>query len=288
MKSASFKWLGAESPEEAVSALAELGEGAKILAGGQSLLPMMNLRLVQPEVLIDLGGAGMTGISAVKPLEIGAMTTQTEALYSPGVLERAPLLARALADVSHHALRNRGTVGGSVVHADPSAELPAALVALEAELVVVGPSGRRTIHADDFFVSHFTTVLEEDEVLVKIRIGRPRASCFAFYEVCRRYGDYALAGMAATFDVDKDRIIESTRLVLFGVDARPLRATEAERALVGTRLGDPVAISNASEAAHATVNPTGNSQGSAEYRRRVTPIAVRRGLEEAARGVVNG
>jgi len=273
----------AGSPEEAVEALTEYGDSARPLAGGQSLLAMMSLRVAQPEILIDLGPAGLDAIAVGDGLEVGSMATQNAALFSSEVAERAPLITRALKDVSHHTLRNRGTIGGSVAHADPAAELPAVLLALDAELVVLGKDGARTVPADDFFVSHFATALADDELLTAIRFKRTKREEFAFHEIARRHGDFALAGMASSFELTESGEVADARIALFAVDARPMRVPDAEAAIRGRALGDADAIAEAGAAARAVVDPTGDIHGSASYRKRMTEVTVRRGLQDAAR-----
>lgn len=283
MKFAPFKYLVPESTDEAVEAVVDLGDDAKVLAGGQSLLTLMGLRVAQPEVLIDIGRAGLGGISAGEALEVGATTTQNQALRDPAVSDRAPLLARALQDVAHHTLRNRGTVGGSVAHADPAAELPAVLVALDGEVLARGPGGMRAIPADDFFISHFTTALAENELLTAIRMPGHGPDAWAFYEVARRHGDFAQAGVAASFSLDAADNIAASRIVLFAVDEKPLRIPAAEQVLVGRRLDDAELWAEAAEICAETIEPVGDLHGSPAHRRRLVRVAVRRALEGTVR-----
>jgi carbon-monoxide dehydrogenase medium subunit len=281
MKPAPFKYVAAESSDHAVGLLGDLGDQAKVLAGGQSLLAFMNFRMATPDVLIDIGRCGLAGISANGQLRIGATTTQSAALQSPAVRESAPLLARALGDVGHYALRNRGTIGGSVAHADPAAEIPAVLVALGGSVEVRGPTGDRTIAADDLFVSHYTTALAQDELLTVVRLPSRPPDAWAFYEIARRRGDFALAGVSAAFGLSGAGEIVDARVVLFGVDRRPVRATQAEGALLGRRLDDAAAVREAGQAAAAAVEPPGDLHGSTKYRKRLTDVAVRRALSSA-------
>jgi carbon-monoxide dehydrogenase medium subunit len=281
MKPAAFRYIRAHSVAEAVGALEEHGDAAKLLAGGQSLMTMMNLRLAQPEILIDIGSAGLSGISLDGALEIGAMTTQNAALKDAGVRRVAPLMARALEEVGHHTLRNRGTVGGSIAHADPAAELPAVMLALCGEMVVEGPAGVRTIGADDFFVTRFTTALEGDELVSKIRLPGVAPDAWAFHEIARRHGDFALAGMAAAFKLGSDRTITEARVALFSVADRPLRVAAVEKALVGRKLGDRDAAAEAGKAASRHVDPVGDIHGSTEFRKHLAGVVVRRGLATA-------
>lgn len=279
MKPAAFRYVAADSVEEAMAVLGEFGDDVKVLAGGQSLLTLMNLRVAQPEALLDIGRCGLGGITSNGTLEIGAMTTQNAALTSSVVAASAPLLVRALQDVGHHTLRNRGTVGGSIAHGDPAAEIPAAVLALGGEMVVQGPGGQRTIAAADFNISHYTTALADDELLLRVRLPIQRPDAWAFYEIARRHGDFALAGVAATFALTEAGEVDQARLVLFAVDERPVRATDAEQVLLGRRLDDRRAIEEAAEVAVAAVDPVPTLHGGTEFRRRLAGVAVRRALQ---------
>jgi carbon-monoxide dehydrogenase medium subunit len=261
--------------------LAELGDAAKVLAGGQSLLALMNLRVARPEVLVDLGGCGLSGIARDGCLEIGAMTTHTAASKSEAVRESAPLLEHALGYVGHHAIRNRGTIGGSVAHADPAAEVPAVLLALGGEVSVLGPGGGRTIDADELFVSFYTTALAEDEVLTAIRLPESAPDAWAFGELARRHGDFAIVGVAASFDLTPSGEVADARVAVFGAADRPVRVSEAEAVLHGRRLDDAAAVGDAAVAAREAVDPIGDIHGSKSYRKRVTEVVVRRALENA-------
>jgi carbon-monoxide dehydrogenase medium subunit len=271
MKAAPFAYLAAESVDEAAHALDEHGDAARVLAGGQSLLALMNLRLAQPETLVDIGRCGLAGITAAGKLEIGAMTTQSDALASPDVRRHCPLLARALADVSHQAIRNQGTIGGSIAHADPAAEIPAVLVAAGGEVRARSVRGDRTIPADELFVSHYETALADDEVLTAVSFPSAAGRTWAFHEIARRRGDFALAGVAATFGLDAAGSVTEARIALFGVGDRPVRATGAEEALLGRRLAGEDVIEAAAEAAAEAVESGG-------YRRVLIGVATRRAL----------
>lgn len=279
MKPAPFKYVRAESQDAAVAALGEYGDSAKVLAGGQSLLTLMNLRVAQPECLVDIGPAGLDGIVSRDLLEIGATTTQTAALRSDVIATSVPLLQRALRDVGHHTLRNRGTVGGSIAHADPAAELPAVLVALGGEVVAVSARETRIIDADEFFLSHFTTALREDELLTTVRISLG-ADTWAFHEIARRHGDFALAGVAATFERGSDGMVSAARVVFFSVGERPTRLPEVEAALVAHRIGDPAATEDAARLAAEAVEPVGDLHGSTALRKRLTGVALKRAIAD--------
>ncbi len=238
MKPRSFDYVRVKSLPESVAALARHGADARIIAGGQSLVPLLNMRMASPAILIDIGAlAELRGISLEKGwLRIGALVRQAEAERSPEIAKYAPLFAKALPHIGHFAIRNRGTIGGSIALADPAAELPACLLALGGEVEIAGAKGSRTVKADDFFKDLYETALGPGDVLTAIRI--PAASKdmrFAFRELARRHGDFAMAGLAAFFDG------KSARVAFFGVGSTPLRAKKAEAALAKGSLDDAVA-----------------------------------------------
>jgi carbon-monoxide dehydrogenase medium subunit len=280
MKAAAFTYHAPYSLEDAVTLL-EADPDAKLLAGGQSLVPLLALRLTHPSALVDLGRiAGLAGIDVTDgALRIGAMTAQAAALRSPAVAEHAPLLHSALRQLGHLAIRNRGTVGGSVAHADPAAEIPAALVCLGAELLVRGPAGERRIAAGDFFLSPFQTALSPAEVLVRIDVPQ-RDGRWAFHELARRAGDYAMA-LAAVGAGTADGICTWASIVLGGVGGTPVRARQAEASLVGARL-EPEAIDRAADLAVAGLQPGGDVHATSSYRIHLVRVLVRRALREIA------
>ncbi|MGH7403398.1 MAG: FAD binding domain-containing protein, partial [Candidatus Rokuibacteriota bacterium] len=254
MKPARFRYARAGSLAEATALLAAAPGDTKLLAGGQSLVPMLNMRLVRPAVLVDLNGirelAGITP-TAEGGLRIGALTRHAELVASPAVIARAPLLAEAARHVGHAAIRNQGTLGGSVAHADPAAELPAALVALDARLQVTGPAGSRTIAAGEFFRGLMMTGLAPDEILTAVEVPAP-APGWGFAEIARRAGDFALAGVAVVVrGAGRPLTLPSpplggegeppVRIVGFGVGNRPLPLAGAERLLAGALLDADVA-----------------------------------------------
>ena len=283
MKPAPFDYVAAASVDEAVAALASADADAKVLAGGQSLIPMLAFRLGRPSLLVDLNR--IPELSYVRALDdgglaIGAMTRTHELEVSPLVAERWPLARDAAPLIGHRQIRNRGTVGGSIVHADPAAELPAVALATGATLVVQGRNGQRTIPAEEFFISVFTTALEADEVLTQIRVP-PLATGtgVAFVEVSRRQGDFALAGAAATITLDRECCVDA-RLVLIGVGATPLAIPVAE-ALHGTDVAVDEARA-AAEQALALVEPGSDMHASAGFRRSLATVVGRRALLAAA------
>jgi CO/xanthine dehydrogenase FAD-binding subunit len=285
LKPAPFKYAACETVDEVVSVLAEHGDEAKVLAGGQSLVPLMNLRLAAPSVLVDLNRvAALQNVTANGTIEIGAMTRQAEVERSAEIAARAPLVVEALRHVAFPAVRSRGTIGGSIAHADPAAELPAVLLALSGEVVARSASGSRTVSADELFRSYFTTALRADEVLTHVRI--PAAGDghrFGIQEVARKRNDFALAGAAVAAEVDPAGVCTVARVVLFGVSDRPVRAAGAEQALSGRNL-DPDTAAGAAEAVMGEIDPKGDAHASADYRREVAGVLVRRAVAQAASG----
>src|SRR5437879_5958620 len=235
MKPAPFDYVAPHSLDEAVAALANGGADAKLLAGGQSLIPLLNFRLARPSLLVDLNR--VAELAYVSPRErglaVGAMARQAAVERTDGLADLQPLLVEAIGYVGHVAIRSRGTIGGSLAHADPAAELPAVAVCLDAVLSVVGPRGRRAIPAEDFFVGYLTTSLEPDEILVEAWFPplRPHTGQ-AWVEFARRHGDFALAGVAVSLSME-DEIVRAARIVLTGVGGKPVRAHGAETLLVG-------------------------------------------------------
>ena len=296
MKPAPFRYARAGSLAEAITLLAAAPEDSKVLAGGQSLVPMMNMRLVRPAVVVDVNG--LRELSGIMPtpeggLRIGALTRHAELAASLLVIERAPLLAEAARHVGHAAIRNQGTLGGSVAHADPAAELPAALVALDARVRMTGPRGAREVAADAFFLGLLTTALEADEILTAIEVPAQPPG-WGFVELARRPGDFALAGVAAVVRVGHPLTLPSpprggegelrrrevVRLVGFGVGDRPLRLGGAERVLAGAPL-DAATAARAGAAAGPDCDPPSDVHGSADYRRHLATVLTERALLQA-------
>lgn len=291
MKPAPFRYARAGSLAEATALLAAEPGEAKLLAGGQSLVPLLNMRLARPAVLVDLNGVQeLRGITPSPDggLRIGALTRHAELAGSAAVRERAPLLAEAARHVGHAAIRNRGTLGGSVAHADPAAELPAALVALDARFRVTGPSGARVVAATAFFRGLLATALEADEILTEVFVPAAEPG-WGFVEIARRPGDFALAGVAAILRVARDAPsrCEQVRLVGFGVGDRPLRLAGAERLLTGLGL-EPGSAARAGAAAGADCDPPGDVHGSADYRRHLATVLTERALLQALPRLARG
>jgi CO/xanthine dehydrogenase FAD-binding subunit len=286
MKPAPFKYYAPTTVDEALSHLAEHGWEAKVLAGGQSLIPMMNFRLAQPSVLIDLNN--VAELFYIQPaqeggLRIGAMTRQRQVERDTLVAERAPMIHAAIPKIAYPQIRNRGTFGGSIAHADPSAELPAASVALGGRFRLRSKKrGERWAAADQFFVSLITTSLEPDELLVEVALPpMPPGSGWSFQEVSRRHHDFALVGVAAVVALDSKGQCEDCRLVYFSVGDGPVQAHRA-MALVQGQVPTPEAIRQAAETAgRLDVDPNSDINASAEYRRHLVQVLGQRALTEA-------
>jgi carbon-monoxide dehydrogenase medium subunit len=285
VKPAPFRYARPQNLADAVELLASADHDVKILAGGQSLVPMLNLRLVRPAVLIDLNG--VPGLDHITPspaggLSIGALVRHASLANSAAVIERAPLLAEAARHVGHAAIRHRGTLGGSLAHADPAAELPAALVALGAELVLHGRRGARTIQATEFFLGLMTTALAPDEILLDIRVP-PQGPGWGFAEVVRRTGDFALAGVVALVGraAGSSGRCESARLVGFGVGDRPLRFAAAEEILTSEGRDPSAALTQAAAAAADACDPPDDLHASAEYRRHLAAVLIEEAVGQA-------
>jgi aerobic carbon-monoxide dehydrogenase medium subunit len=274
---------------EALELLAEHQDEASVLAGGQSLIPLLALRLAQPAVLIDINGvAELYGVSAKDGwVTVGAMTREYMAEESETVADAVPLLAAALPLIGHEAIRNRGTVGGSLAHADPAAELPAVARALDAEFVVRGRPGERVVPAAEWFEGYLTTSRRPDELLVEVRFPAARPGTgVSFQEVARRHGDFAMVGLATSVTLS-DGVISDARLAFAGVSDVPARATGAEDLLAGERPSAGL-FDEAARRAAADIDPPADLHGSAEYRKKVAATLVRRGLREAVDNATRG
>jgi carbon-monoxide dehydrogenase medium subunit len=284
VKPSPFEYSAPTTLDEALALLQEHGEDARPLAGGQSLVPLLSFRLARPSHLIDLAWISeLESIGAEDGhLAIGAMVRERAAERSDDVRRLAPLLAQALPLIGHPAIRSRGTIGGSLAHADPAAELPAVALLLDAELVAQSRErGRRTIKAADFFVGFFTTALEPDEILTEVRIRRPVAGTgSAIEEVARRHGDFAMVGAAATVRLEDGKIADA-RVALTGVSDVPVRAPEVETILNGAEPTEE-AFAAAAEEAAKSLSPPADLHGSSSYRRHLAAVLMRRTLTLAA------
>ena len=281
MKPAAFEYIVADSVEMAVASLAQAGD-AKIIAGGQSLVPMLNFRLLRPSVLVDINR--IPDLAYVREdggvIRIGALTRHHRLETSPVIARHFPVLTEAMAHVAHLAIRNRGTIGGSLSHADPAAELPMMALLLDAELRVVSASGARTVAARDFFRDALSVDLAEDEIVTEVVLPKlPPNTGWGFAEVARRSGDFALAAVAATLTLSDGKIARA-RVAMTGVAPTARRVTEAERLLIGQRLDDGV-DSDVIEAVRAASEPPTDLHASAEYRRHLVGVLAGRALAAA-------
>lgn len=289
MKPPKFDYHVPASVDEAIVLLGRYGGDAKILAGGQSLVPLLNFRLSRPAALIDLNR--IPSLAYIRShdgeVRLGAMTRQRTVEFSPVVAERVPLLTEATRWVGHLPIRSRGTIGGSLAHADPSAEYPTVLAALEGSVVARGPKGERVVGAGELFRSYLTTSLEPEEILVEVRVpAMPTGAGYAFEELARRHGDFALVGIAAVIARSGERCTLA-RLATSGTGPVPIRLRDAERILERDGLG-AAAIEAAARRASELVEPDSDIHASADYRRHLTGVltgrAITRALTKAGRG----
>jgi carbon-monoxide dehydrogenase medium subunit len=267
MKASAFSYTRASSVTDALNLLAQYGDDAKVLSGGQSLMPALNLRLSAPAWIIDIGAIPeLTGISVSgEVLRIGALTRHVDILKSPEIAQHAPLLSEAMTHVAHPAIRNKGTLGGNLAHADPASEMPACVIALDATIVIQGQSGERRVPAADFFTGIYETVLAQGELLVAVEIPVKRSnSAYFFHEYARRKGDYAIVGLGASAVLDGDQFAE-LRLGFFAVGEKPLLATASQHLI-----GKPVTAATLAEAQSALddeLDPQEDQQATAGMRR---------------------
>ena len=278
MKAPAFHYARPDTLDEALTLLAERGQGATVLAGGQSLLAMLNLRLTQPELLIDinriaeLGGIADHG----EHIRIGALARHAEVIASPLVAQHAPLVALAMPYVAHLAVRNRGTFGGSIALADPAAELPACAVALGATMVLRSVRGERRVAAEDFFTGLYSTARAADELLVAVDLPKRPAARVAFRELSRRHGDFAMVGVAACLEAG------SLRLVVFGCESHARLAAHASAAAQGHDLADEGVRNSVAAALDADLDPSGTLSGRPDTKRELAQVLVRRALADLA------
>lgn len=282
MKPASFTYYCPSNLEEAVKLLDEFGSEGKILAGGQSFIPILNMRMSEPGCLIDINQINeLKGIRVEDGIvKIGALTTQRELEQNEAIRTHIPILAEATQFIGHVQTRNRGTVGGSVAHADPSAELPLCFLALDAEIVIDSMDGSRKTSINDFFITYLTTELMPEEILTEIHVSLSQPYGYAFEEFCRRHGDFALAAAACLLSVDEAGVIDHARLVLGGVEAIPLLAEEAMEYLIGKSLTEET-LEMAVELAVINADPDADLHASKEYRLHLTKVLTRKALLKA-------
>lgn len=283
MKPAPFGYCRASTVDEATQALALHGDEAKVIAGGQSLIPMMNLRLVRPSFLVDVNRIIELGQVSVADdvVRLGAMARHAQLETDPLVRRDAPLLAIAARHIGHGAIRNRGTIGGSLAHADPAAELPACMLALDAIFEISGTDRSREVRAAEFFDGLFSTVLDHDELLVAVRVPRHRSLGVAYEEVSIRAGDFAVVGVAAVIGLDPTGVVEQARIAISGAASVPVRASAAEASLAGHEL-TPASLDEAGGLAASATTPSTDVHGSADYRRHLADVLTRRAIAAAA------
>jgi len=279
-----FEYHSPDTIDEVLALLAEHGDEAKVMAGGQSLVPLLAMRLARPTHVVDVNRVG--GMSEISEqgdeIHFGALVRERAAERSSVVADRLPLLAEALPYIGHVAIRSRGTIGGTVAHADASAEIPCVLQALEGSVVARSARGERTIAAADFFQGHFTTALDDDECVVEVRFPVSNGSAgYAFQEVARRHGDFALVGVAAKVALDGDGRVADSRITVMGVADVPHRASTAEAELLGAE-PTPETLAAVAQTATADLSPGSDVHGSAAYRRHLAAVTVRRTLTTAA------
>jgi carbon-monoxide dehydrogenase medium subunit len=291
MKPAPFKYVAASSLDHALSLKSEHGDEARFLAGGQSLIPTMNFRLARPSVLIDINGltdlAGVDG-SDQRDIRVGALTRYRDLERNGDFLKSCPLFADALPHIAHPQIRNRGTIGGNLSHADPASELPALAVAMQARMRIKSSTGEREVAASEFFMGLLTTDLGSEEMLVQIAYpaAKPRTGT-CFQEVARRRGDFALAGVAAMVTLDQDRRCTEVRLALCGVGETPVDASDAVASLMGTDCSDE-AIGAAAAEVQNTIEPAGNVHATPDYQRHIAGVLTRRTLKLALQRAGHG
>jgi carbon-monoxide dehydrogenase medium subunit len=289
MKPANFNYKRATDLKDALALLAEFGPRARVLAGGQSLMPMLNLRLAQPEIIVDIAGlTELQGIDHTSDLRVGALVKQRDAELSPTLISVCPLVPRALRYVGHPPIRHQGTLGGSIAHADPSAELPAIMIAMDAEFVIASATNQRIVPATEFFVSAFTTTLRPDELLVQIilPIEKPRQGS-AILEISRRSGDFAQAGIVIVLCASSDGALEDVRLVGFALGSTARRLRQVEATLEGT-MPDESSVARAREMLDAEVGATDDIHATAGYRRHVLGVIFERALTAARADSMTG
>ncbi len=285
MKPAPFKYHAPASLEEALALLVSHGDEAKILAGGQSLIPAMNFRIAQPGVLIDVNRIPALAFVAAgerNSLRLGAMARQREIETHALVRQSAALLCETLPFVAHVQIRNRGTIGGSLAHADPAAELPAAMLALEGEFCLQSQNNARWVSAQDFFVGMFATALAPEELLTEIRVpALPLRAGWAFEEIARRHGDYALVGVAVVVTLDENGLCSKARIALLSVGDGPVLATQAGQFLLGRKPAPPATQEAAKIAAQEDIDPGNDIHATASFRRHLAKVLTERALARA-------
>ena len=289
MKPAPFKYYDPDTIDEVIALLNQYGDEAKLLAGGQSLGPVLNMRLSSPEVIIDLNRVDT--LRYIEPanglLRLGAMTLESTLEDDATFSQRQPLIAAVIPYIGHRAIRNRGTVGGSLVHADPAAEWPMLAVMLDAEIELEGQSsGKRRLKAEDFYVDFLTTAVNDDELVTAVHLPEwPTDASYSFIEFSRRHGDFAIAGIGVQLQVDRDNRCQDVKIGLLGVHPIPCRARQAEIMLSGQLLSDQLLIAAAQQAT-VGIDPGSDIHASATYRHDLTIVLAERALQQAYRDSV--
>jgi CO/xanthine dehydrogenase FAD-binding subunit len=286
MKPARFDYYAPQSLDEAISLLSQHGGDARVLAGGQSLMPMMAMRLARPPVVVDINRIGaLEHITSTDGggLNIGALTRERAVELSDVVAQRFPMLSDMVPHIGHFQIRNRGTVGGSIAHADPSAEWPAFAIASDAQIVLQSSAGSREVSAEDFFITYFTTAVETGEMVTEVRLpGSGAGWGWGFEEVCRRHGDFAMTGAFTRVHLDGNGACDDSRIVIFGVGGTPVRVESAEAALRGSN-GEMPSLEQVAAAVSDALDPDSDIHASALYRKEVSGVMARRALVGAFR-----
>jgi carbon-monoxide dehydrogenase medium subunit len=284
MKPSPFEYARPATLDEAIALLAHHGNDAKPIAGGQSLMPILAFRLAAPKLLVDITRISDLGRIDVSPqgVSLGALVRWRDIERDARLTQAHPLLAAATRHVAHYQIRNRGTVGGSLAHADPAAEIPGIAITCAAEIVVAGPNGRRTVAANDFFLGALSTALEADELIVEIKLPFwPASRRWAFEEFSRRRGDFALAGVALFYDLDASGRVRDAHVGAIGVASTPLRLNGVEARLNGNAMNESLVLA-AAAAASASVDPPDDIHASGDYRRALLGVLTERALARAA------
>jgi carbon-monoxide dehydrogenase medium subunit len=291
MKPAPFEYFGPRTLDDALALLAERGEDGKVLAGGQSLMPLLSLRLARPSAIIDLNRVpDLDRVFTTRDggLSIGALTRQRALERNADLWQQQPLLAAAVPLIGHFQIRNRGTVGGSLVHADPAAELPAVMTCLGADFILRSESGERVVSADDFYLGYMATMVEPNEILTEIRLPPWRGRrTWAIDEVSRRKGDFAMVGIALAMELNDDSTCKEARITMFGVSGRPVRVEKAEQRMVGARLDDD-AFEEVAAIVSDELEPDSDIHASAQYRKEVGGVLARRALVQGRARLTEG
>jgi carbon-monoxide dehydrogenase medium subunit/2-furoyl-CoA dehydrogenase FAD binding subunit len=283
MKPSSFEYLTPKTVKETIGLLEQYGDEIKVLAGGQSLVPMLNFRVARPKFLVDING--IRELEYIREergeLVIGALTREWAVEKSPLVREKCPILPKAISYIGHLPIRTRGTIGGSLVHADPSAELPIMACALDAKMKIVGPAGERVLRAEEFFMTYLTSAMEAAEILVEVRIPVFAAQTgWSFMELSRRHGDFAIVAVASMLTMGEKGVCQKAKIALGGVAPTPIRARAAEDLLTGKPITEDLMAEAGIKAAEAT-DPESDYHASAEYRKDMARVYTVRSLKEA-------